>query len=63
MGAAVGMFIFFWATIALYGVLWGLWALWTLSKYALYRILKVGNMPIRDYFKHYLNRLKEEWSF
>lgn len=29
------------------------WATITLAKYTLYRTLRLGKMPMREYFKHY----------
>ena len=53
MGALVGML----AIIGGVALIYGLLAMFTLAKYALYRALKLGTMPLSDYFKYYYSQL------
>ena len=63
MGAAIGcMFIFGALALAVAAVDASWWVL-TLCKYALYRALKVGTMPMREYFAHYRKQFDREWGF
>lgn len=57
MGAVFGAAIFMSVLMALVGAVYGAWAAFTLVKYVLYKALKVGNMPMTDYFRYYYKRL------
>lgn len=56
------MFIFGALALAVAAVDASWWVL-TLCKYALYRALKVGTMPMREYFAHYRKQFDREWGF
>lgn len=53
MGAAFGATIFMLSLFAMVAAVNAAWSILTLTKYALYRLLKLGKLPIREYFKFY----------
>lgn len=57
MGAVFGMVALIGALMAVVGAVYGVWAVLTFVKYVLYIALKVGSMPMADYFRYYYKRL------
>ncbi len=58
MGAVIGMFGLIAIGFVIVGVIYAAWATVTLVKYALYRTLSVGTMPIGEYFKYYFEQVR-----
>lgn len=56
MGAVFGALWLMLTLSAMVAVVYALWSILTLAKYALYRILRLGGLSIREYFKIYYRR-------
>ena len=56
MGAVFGAVAFMGTLMAVVGAVYGAWAVFTFVKYVLYIALKVGTMPLSDYFRYYYKR-------
>ena len=62
MGAMFMYMYFMGAIIALTAAMCAAWLMCTLTKYAAYRVLKVGAMPMREYFRHYWHIFSDKWG-
>jgi hypothetical protein len=58
MGAAFGSALFVAALFAMVAVVYAAWSVMTFAKYTLYRLLKLGRLSIREYFKIYYQKFQ-----